>query len=228
MKLGILGGSFNPIHLGHLFLADNAFCHLGLDRLVFIPACYSPFKVESQSVLYGKNAHSTSNDRLDMLAAAIEGDNRFAIDNCEIKREGVSYTIDTLDDIISRYMPSEKPYLIIGDDLAADFPKWRESERILQLAHIVIARRENAKINVSYPYMTIENDVMTASSKSVRQLIEQGGSWRSLVPAGVRAIIEDRGLYGYTKQGKAETSEAEHEQKVTQADILRIEAVVRK
>ena len=90
MKLGILGGSFNPVHFGHLFLADKALSALGLDRVVMIPAYRSPFKLAAEGM------ENSAADRLDMLAAAVEGDSRLAIDCCEIRREGISYTVDTL------------------------------------------------------------------------------------------------------------------------------------
>ena len=193
MKLGILGGSFNPVHLGHLFLADTVISALKLDRIVMIPAHCSPFKLATE------NTESSANDRLDMLAAAVAGDSRIAIDPCEIRRGGISYTVNTLEDIIERFLPDGKPALIIGDDLADDFPKWRDSEKILELADIVIARRLNsAAVNIPYPHTLIDNEVMDISSHLIRQRISEGGVWRSLVPSGVRAIIEDRRLYNLT------------------------------
>jgi nicotinate-nucleotide adenylyltransferase len=191
MKLGILGGSFNPVHIGHLFVADKVLSALQLDRIVFVPAYRSPFKLDAEDM------ESNANDRIDMLAAAITGDSRFTIDNCEIRRTGVSYTINTLEDIIARYMPEGKPVLIIGDDLALDFPKWQKSEKILQLADIAIARRINSGKPIKYPFahVRVENDVMNISSEAVRQKINEDSDWRSLVPLGVKAIIEDRHLY---------------------------------
>jgi len=190
VKLGIFGGSFNPVHLGHLFLADNAIYSLKLDRVIFIPAYRSPFKLDDISAV-------SVNDRVDMLAAAITCDGRYIIDNCEVKREGVSYTINTIEDILIRYNLVEKPVLIIGDDVACDFPKWRESERILQLAEIAVAHRINsAVVKYPFPHIQIENNVMDISSHDVRQKIKDGNIWRSLVPPEVKAIIEDRRLYG--------------------------------
>ena len=196
MKLGIIGGSFNPIHLGHLFLADQACSALGLDRVVFIPAFLSPFKLEA-----GTNQQSNAKDRIDMTAAAISGDFRYAIDNCEIKREGISYTINTIEDIIERYLPAGKPVLIIGDDLVGDFPKWRKYERILELAEIAVVRRFNSEAGVySFPCIPIDNEMMDISSSKVRRKISEGSEWRSLVPSAVRVIIEDRRLYGYNEK----------------------------
>ena len=203
MKLGLLGGSFNPVHLGHLFLADKAITILKLDRIVMIPAYRSPFKLSAEGVERG------AKDRIDMLAAAIAADSRLAIDDCEIRREGISYTVDTLEDIISRFLPpaenptgssddvSQKLSLIIGDDIAPDFPKWKDSEKILRLADIVIARRTNSSVDYPFAHTFLDNEVMNISSQDIRRKIKEGTDWKSLVPAEVRAIIEDRRLYGY-------------------------------
>jgi nicotinate-nucleotide adenylyltransferase len=201
VKLGIFGGSFNPVHYGHFFLADAAISKLKLDRVVMIPAFRSPFKLDA------KNMETGANDRLDMLAAAAAGDSRLAIDDCEIRRGGVSYTVDTIEDITDRYLPDGKPALIIGDDLAEDFPKWRDSKKILELADIVIVRRKkpaSGKQENVYPFAhtILDNEIMDISSQEIRDKIKDGLDWRSLVPAGARAIIEDRRLYGYNGNGQ--------------------------
>ncbi|MCL2441286.1 MAG: nicotinate (nicotinamide) nucleotide adenylyltransferase [Treponema sp.] len=218
MKLGILGGSFNPVHNGHLFLAEKVLSVLNLDRIVFIPAFISPFKQDSGEM------EINTQDRLEMLAAAISGDSRFAIDNCEIRREGVSYTVDTLRDIIARFLPSGKPVLIIGDDLTADFSRWKESETILQLADIAVARRVNSgKANYPFPHIVIENEVMNISSSDIRKKIREqdlNNGWRCLLPLKVRSIIEDRRLYGF-KTAKPVYSA------VKLADIIKIEETAR-
>jgi nicotinate-nucleotide adenylyltransferase len=133
-----------------------------------------------------------------MLAASIPADPRLVIDDCEIRREGVSYTVDTLGDIIRRYMPDGKPGLILGDDLAENFPKWKNSDAILAQADIIIARRILSEAaDYPYPCQQMLNEVMALSSAQVRELIEQGKHWRYLVPTGARIIIEERGLYGF-------------------------------
>jgi nicotinate-nucleotide adenylyltransferase len=217
VKLAILGGSFNPIHLGHLFLADAVLSSLQYDRVVMIPAYRSPFK------LGAKGMEDTARDRLDMLAASIAGDPRLTFDDCEIRREGISYTVDTLKDIINRYFPDGKPALIIGDDLAGEFLKWRESDVILELADIVIARRAYSKeMDFPFPNKQITNDVMEISSAMVRQRIEEGRGWRCLVPAAARAIIEDRRLYGFS-----DNKDNDAPKQILKETILVIEAAVR-
>ena len=118
MKLAVLGGSFNPVHVGHLFLADAALAGLDYDRVILVPAFQSPFKIGAEG--------ASPQDRMDMLAASIAGDPRLTIDDCEIRRQGVSFTIDTLTDIIARYKPEGKIGLILGDDLVSAFDKWRQ------------------------------------------------------------------------------------------------------
>jgi len=214
VKLGIFGGSFNPVHLGHLFLADKALSELKLDRIVFVPAYISPFKIPSEGT------ESNADNRIAMLSAAIAGCSRYAIDDCEIRREGISYTIDTLEDIIVRYLPSGKPSLIIGDDLAQDFQKWRDSERILQLADIVIGRRiYSSAVDYPFPHTFIDGEVMDISSQIVRQKISEGSNWSSLVPSAVRDIIMDRRLYGY--DGAVQNEDGLH------SVIMRIETEAR-
>ena len=216
MKLAILGGSFNPIHIGHLFLADAVLSALKYDRVVLVPAFCSPFKPEA-------GIEGGAGDRLEMIAASIAGDSRLTVDECETERRGVSYTVDTVEDIIRRYQPDGKPGLIIGDDLADDFPRWNRSPDILALADVIIARRvHTGKLNVSYPHTQIMNDVMDISSAGVREKIAAGAAWRYLVPAAAGVIIGDRGLYGF-ERGK----EGRWGQSPARSLIVRVEDAAR-
>jgi len=192
VRLAILGGSFNPIHYGHLFLADAVLSELHYDRVVMVPAYISPFKPAAPGM------EDSAKDRLEMIAASIPADPRLSVDDCEIRREGVSYTVDTIADIIRRCNPDGKPGLIIGDDLAAEFPKWYKSGEILSMADIIIARRVHSdRSEIPFPYTGITNDIMEISSGAVREKIASNSSWRYLVPDAARIIIEDRKLYGY-------------------------------
>jgi nicotinate-nucleotide adenylyltransferase len=227
VKLGIFGGSFNPVHCGHFFLVDAAISKLKLDRVVMIPAFCSPFKLEAE------NMEGGANDRLDMLAAAAAGDSRVAIDDCEIRRGGVSYTVDTIEDIAARYLPDGKPALIIGDDLAADFPKWRDSKKILELADIVIVRREkpvsgNSEDKYPFTHTLLDNEIMDISSQMIRDKIKTDQDWRSLVPAGARAIIEDRRLYGYKAGGQFPNIKFGDDKECSREVIIRIEEEARR
>ncbi|MDR1566574.1 MAG: nicotinate (nicotinamide) nucleotide adenylyltransferase [Treponema sp.] len=217
MRVAILGGSFNPVHVGHLFLADGVLSGLGYDRIILVPAFQSPFKIGVSG--------ASPQDRLDMLAASIAGDPRLTIDDCEIRREGVSYTIDTIADIRKRYGLKGKPGLILGDDLAPAFVRWRKADEIACQADIIIARRlfnppnrgdeapseeapEGRDLEFPFPYTGLNNEVINVSSRLVREKIFQGENWRYLVPSGARFIIEDRNLYrqgskDYAKDAKA-------------------------
>jgi nicotinate-nucleotide adenylyltransferase len=195
VKLAILGGSFNPIHLGHLYLADAVLSAFDFDRLILIPANISPFKLGANR----RQSAPSAQDRLDMTLASITGDSRIALDDMELRRGGVSYTIDTLNEIIERYGPEDKPGLILGDDLAADFANWKGAEEIVQKARIIIARRIGAEQDVAFPFPheTLRNEIMAISSAEIRERIAKADAWRSLVPQGARIIIEERGLYDF-------------------------------
>ncbi len=190
MKFAILGGSFNPIHNGHLALAEAARLAFQYDQIILVPSFQSPFKCEYKDT-------STQN-RLDMCAAAIAGDAAFTLDDCEIKREGVSYTIDTVKYIDQKYRPEGKLGLIIGDDLAADFHKWRAADEIAARCDIILAHRLSAngdEIPFPYPHARLQNDIVELSSGMIRKRIKEKMSWHFLVPPPVRCIIEERGIY---------------------------------
>ncbi|MDR2632865.1 MAG: nicotinate (nicotinamide) nucleotide adenylyltransferase [Treponema sp.] len=194
MKFAILGGSFNPVHAGHLVLADTVLSALKYDRIILIPTYQSPFK---QGAVGG-----SPQDRLDMLAASIPGDPRLTMDDCEIRRKGVSYTIDTIRDIIARYRPEGKLGLVLGDDLAGTFLAWRRASEIMSQVDIIIARRITAESErFPHPHKQLNNAIIEISSAVLRDRIRDQGNWRYLVPTGARAIIEDRKLYGYMAQG---------------------------
>ena len=204
MKYAILGGSFNPVHLGHLFLADAVLGSLGYDRIILIPAFQSPFKLGAET--------ASPQDRMDMLASSISADSRLTLDDCEIRRQGVSYTIDTLAEIQEKYRPEGKPGLILGDDLAETFHKWHNAPAIAEKADIIIARRlfgpeSRDGFNFPYPYRGMNNEIINISSQLVREKILKGENWRYLVPGGARYIIEDRGLYGCNIQAEESSSE---------------------
>jgi nicotinate-nucleotide adenylyltransferase len=197
MRYAILGGSFNPVHIGHLALADSVLSSLDYDRVIFVPAFESPFKLGA--------AVENPQDRLSMLFASILGDTRLLVDDCEIRRKGVSYTIDTLADIERRYYPEGKLGLVIGDDLAPNFPDWKNVPQILEKADIIIARRilagttgnpgDSSAPAFPYPHKTLANDIVNISSAEIRARISQNKNWRYLVPQSVQRIIESKSLY---------------------------------
>ena len=192
MRIAIVGGSFNPPHIGHMILIEEILATGRYQRVLLIPAKTAPHKVPQMD--------PGTEMRLALLEASIEGWPKVAIEDCELKRTGLSYTSDTLEELWDRKLFDEKPGLVIGDDLAPDFlATWKRAEKILELADIIVAHRlyvEN--IPLPYPHDYLDNLVIPISSTLVRGRIHGGGAWRSLVMPSVRTIIENYGLYRNT------------------------------
>jgi nicotinate-nucleotide adenylyltransferase len=192
VTLAILGGTFNPVHIGHLILAQEVQGQFAVDLVLFVPAAIPAHKRPPEAERKG----ASPDDRICMLRAAIEGVPGFAADDCELRRGGVSYTVDTLADVSRRYPASGRPLLVIGDDLLAGFATWREPEAVAERARIVVARRaREVKAAFPYPHEHCNNLLIPVSSSSVRERIGRGLPVRFLVPEAVRLYIEERGLY---------------------------------
>lgn len=216
MRLAVLGGSYNPIHIGHLMLADTACRCYGYDTIAFIPAFLSPFKDSHEGC--------TGADRLAMVNCAIADNSAFYCDPCEIQRQGRSYTIDTLRFLAEKYPHREgKIGLIIGDDLLAGLDSWREAARLSDYADIIVGNRiinrpmgwPQTSINSvsntdgtsagtvsmtgrtagGIPYMRLENAFLPVSSTNIRAAVKEKKSWRYLVPAAVYSYIKEHKLY---------------------------------
>jgi nicotinate-nucleotide adenylyltransferase len=200
MRYAVLGGSFNPIHIGHLFLADAVLSAFSYDRIILVPAFSSPFKPGAQG--------ASPKDRLDMLLASITADHRLTVDDCELRREGVSFTIDTILDIEKRYRPESKLGLILGDDLLRDFPRWRKAEDLVSRTEIIVASRmPKEDLPFPYPHRRLNNEILELSSGLARDRIRAETNWRCLVPPGAAALIEDRGLYDCVREKSVLSSE---------------------
>lgn len=188
MRTVIFGGSFNPIHLGHLCVAEEILHALACDRVLFVPAYLPPHKAMEDP---GPEL------RGEMLAASIDDEPRFAVETCELERKGLSYSIDTVRQLVASGVVEERPYLVIGDDLVAGFSSWRSSEALAEAARIVVVHRSYAeRITAAFPHVYVDNLLYPISSSLVRSRIASGGAWRFLVPRGARELIERRGLYG--------------------------------
>lgn len=199
MRIGILGGSFNPIHNGHLAMARAALRAHRLDRVIFIPAGRPPHKHDELA---------PAEDRWRLVQLAIAGDPAFSASDIELRREGKSYTVDTLEAIRAEH-PGDELFFILGEDSLTDLPRWREPGRILSLARIVTLNRpgHRAAIRASdYPGVPpalleqVERDrvVMPESlieSRRLRAVLARGGSVEGLVPDGVAAYLQERRLY---------------------------------
>jgi nicotinate-nucleotide adenylyltransferase len=135
--------------------------------------------------------------RLEMLRASIEAEPGFAVADCEIDREGISYSIDTIRYLSSSGLVEPRPFLVIGDDLVEGFPSWKEYASILEESRILIIHRSSAaRLKPDFPHSYLDNSIFPLSSSLVRSRIASGGAWKFLVTAETRELIEKHGLYG--------------------------------
>lgn len=183
MRTALYGGSFDPIHHGHLILAREAMEQLSLDRVIFIPAAQSPFKLD--------RAPTAPSIRLEMVRAAIEGEPRFECDPSEVEREGPSFSVETLEAWRER-CPGDELFYFIGQDNVRDLPKWRRSDDLLRLAQFVVFERSVDAPAHAFPAVRRRVDI---SATEVRKRVAEGLSIRYLVPESVRAIIAAHQLY---------------------------------
>ena len=181
-RLGVFGGTFDPVHVGHLAIANAALEELGLDRLYFVPARHSPLK--------GEGPIASADDRLAMLAAATRDEPRFRISRAELDREGPSFTVDTL----AAMRDEGELFLILGGDAYADFDKWRQPERVRDLATIVLAARPGVP-NAPTGVRMLDSPLMDISSRELRARAARGRSLRYLVVEPTLRYIEEHRLY---------------------------------
>jgi nicotinate-nucleotide adenylyltransferase len=200
MRLGLLGGTFDPVHLGHLLLAECCREQLRLDRVLFLPAATPPHKRDREL--------SPAPQRIEMLELAIAGQERFAVSRLEIDRGGVSYTVDTL-----RHFGREDPegdlFLLLGADMLHDLPHWHEAENVCRLAIVAAVRRAGTQdldltvlAAVASPQRIelfrrhqVEMPAIGLSSTGIRRRVASGRSIRYQTPRAVEKYIETHGLY---------------------------------
>jgi nicotinate-nucleotide adenylyltransferase len=197
VRVGLLGGTFNPPHLGHLVCAQEALIQLGLERVVWIPARQPPHKpVDDDPGI---------EHRLGLCRLAIDGDGRFAVSDLEQRREGTSYTVDTLEELHSQ-MPDSDFFLIVGADVAAGFAGWREPRRVLELATLAVAQRAGTSRAVVEDVLGrlggetrscfFDMPEIGVSSTMLRDRVRSGESTHYLMPDAVRNYIDQHHLYG--------------------------------
>ena len=199
MRIGILGGTFDPIHLGHLLIAEESRISLGLDQLLFVPAG-RPWLKEGQPL-------TEAFHRVCMVELAIASNHRFQVRRNEVDRPGLTYTVDTLEELRSELPAGAELYFILGMDAFESFHLWKEPDRILELCRLVVVSRPG--------YADEERDELLAryrehgdricllpvhsvdfSATEIRRRAAQGISFRYQVPEAVEAYIMERGLYG--------------------------------
>jgi nicotinate-nucleotide adenylyltransferase len=186
MRLGILGGTFDPIHLGHLAAARAAMDCANLDRVLFIPAAVPPHR--SATVAGAK-------ERLEMTRLAIDDEEGFEVSDVEVRRRGVSYTVDTLREL-RRLHPNDELYLILGWDAAKLFPTWRDPEEVRRLASLVIVTRPGSGAPTGTRDIVCERPTPDISASELREALAAGKPVRHWLPAAVERYIAEHRLYG--------------------------------
>jgi nicotinate-nucleotide adenylyltransferase len=181
MRVGVFGGSFDPVHYGHLRAAEWALAAFNLDRMLLVPARRSPFK---------PTGFAADEDRHAMLRLSAVDNPRFAIETCELERDAPSYTVDTLRFLKKRF-PENTLALVLGSDAARDIDKWREIEEIRRLAELRILARPGESFGGGAEAF----EGLAISSSAIRSAIQAGRSIRYLTPESVRLYIEEKGLY---------------------------------
>lgn len=189
MKAVILGGTFNPVHYGHLFIAEEVRSTYGYDAVIFLPA-NSPVHKDPTPVL--PPAH-----RLTMLRRAVKGISEFIVAESEIKRGGPSYSIDSVDELVQRFSIEGKPGFLIGDDLVEGFPAWKNAAKLAEMVDLCVARRTMAApLPLEYPHRVVPNTILPISSSEIRRRISEGRTVRFLLPDAVLDYIKVHKLYG--------------------------------
>lgn len=189
MRIGLYGGSFDPVHLGHLLVAQAALEEMALDRIVFLPAARSPFKPDTSNAPGGV--------RMRMLRMALAGGTRFDVDDLELRRGGVSYTVDTVREIAARHPGAELCWLI-GADHVPTLPQWREAAALAGLVEfVVIPRPGEPAAEPAPPFRSrqMRGWPLRISSSEIRRRVAAGLPVRHLLPAGVAEVVANERLY---------------------------------
>ena len=198
MKIGILGGTFDPVHLGHLMIAEETLSSLGLDRVIFVPAG-DPWMKAGTPISPGPI-------RLAMVLAAVTGNPAFHVSPVELDRSGPSYTVETLEELHADYGLQTEYFFIIGADALKDFGQWRNPERVLELCTLaVVGRPAQEKFDLSLlesilpgirkRVVVVDGVTISVSATDIRRRMAEGRSIRYLVPSVVEGYIREHGLY---------------------------------
>lgn len=201
MKLAVFGGSFNPIHFGHLTIAETVKKKFGYDKVAILPAYISPFKAKIKNVL--------PEDRIQMIQLAIAGKEGLYCETYEIEKKGISYTADTIRYLYSKFGCVEKRIaFIMGSDLLKSFLFWKDSDFLLQNLDIILASRnymqaaesdlKNIKLiceKFGSSVFEIKNKLIDISSTKIRYAVKNNESIQSFVPDSVRRYIIEKNLY---------------------------------
>jgi len=191
MKIGFLGGTFDPVHFGHLIAAQDVLEQYRLDRLFLVPAAQAPLKPQ--------DVQSTTEDRLKMLRAAVEWDHRLEISDHELRKGGISYTVDSVRHF-RREFPQDELYWIIGGDQLPLLHKWKEINELVKMVEFIFLERPRhpSKPHEEIPGLVLhrcDGHLIEISSSELRQRVRAGRSLHYFCPQKVIAYIEAQGLY---------------------------------
>jgi len=196
MRLGILGGSFNPPHLGHLLMAQEAHAQLGLDKVVLMPVAQPPHKALADD--------PGPEERYELCRLAVAKDDRLGVSRLELDRGGASYTVDTLREIHAT-SPGDQLTFIVGGDMAASLPSWREPEAVLELATMAVAEREGVRrrdiaervgaLRGADRLVFFDLPRIDISSSEIRRRVREGRPVRYWLTDDVARVIGARGYY---------------------------------
>jgi nicotinate-nucleotide adenylyltransferase len=194
-RLALFGGTFNPIHVGHLRLAEDVREQFNIDRVLFIPTNIPPHK--------SVDAHIEPKHRLNMVQLAIEGNDSFNCDDVELRRGGNSYTIDTVEYVYEQYAFDGRPYFILGSDLMPEIGTWKSIERLAGLVHFIVLiradypfREESCSGIMGLSWHRFNGRKIQVNSTEIRHIMGRGASIRYLVTERVLQYIRDHELYG--------------------------------
>ena len=196
-RIGILGGTFDPIHIGHLITAEIVRVSAALDEIIFIPAARPPHKENK--------GEAPAEDRLRMVQCAVEGNPSFSVSDIELKREGPSYTVDTIA-VLSEQLRDAELFFITGADAMNDLYRWHDPVRLLHSCTFIVAARQGVELDESRlaeqfspeqrsRIRIVPTPHLEISSTVIRARVRAGRSIRYLVPRAVELYIEERGLY---------------------------------
>ncbi|WP_085508933.1 nicotinate-nucleotide adenylyltransferase [Thalassobacillus devorans] len=184
-RVGILGGTFDPPHIGHLIIAEEVYYQLDLDEVWFLPSNHPPHK---------SGATADNQNRLEMVKAAIADNPHFSVSDIELQRDGKSYTYDTIKQL-KKLNPDIEFYFIIGGDMVEYLPKWYEIKKLMKMTHFVGVKRSGYQLNSPYPVEEVEMPIIEVSSTMLRKRLNQGREIRYLTADGVIDYIKEHQLY---------------------------------
>ncbi|MBW1605691.1 nicotinate-nucleotide adenylyltransferase [Lactobacillus sp. Sy-1] len=185
-NIGILGGTFNPVHTGHLIIADQVRSQLGLDQVLLMPDSIPPHVDPKHAIDAGH--------RVNMLRLATEDNPKLGIELAEVLRGGKSFSYDTIKELTSRF-PNNNYYFIVGGDMVEYLPKWYRINDLLKMVQFVGVKRSGYPITSKYPIVWVDVPMMDVSSTLIRRKLHQGQSIRYLVPSAVANYIKENQLY---------------------------------